>query len=423
MIHSAIFGYYPNASQGAIAQRSIQVTIRLLADVLRDRDALAVRGWRREGLNKEGRSKEAIFDSVGRLGQRFHSEDVGLSDSLPSRLHRISQLQWHECWLQQLRSEKKSSHTIRAYDVAARTFSTTSLPGDGALVWDESARMSVRDFHLFADPNNGRMDAWMNGLGDLKPTTINAKIAALTHLLKWLGHIVPDWIQRPSRSRSLPKTLGRRELERLRIAVSESEDPLAMPVSTLMLDTGLRVSELCALDIDDIDKEDLSALVIGGKGEKDRTVLFTKNSVDVLESWEPIRESRIRDSQDVGLRAMFVSSRGRRINPRSIQKMMDRLADASDIPKSRLSPHTLRHTFATGLLERGADLVTIQRLLGHSSIATTRVYLEIGDQTLREIYHRAQRSPPLAGLESDANGEGENQNKEFEETGRIPTEL
>ena len=423
MIHSAIFGYYPNASQGAIAQRSIQVTIRLLADVLRDRDAHAVRGWRREGLNKEGRSKEAIFDSVGRLGQRFHSEDVGLSDSLPSRLHRISQLQWHECWLQQLRSEKKSSHTIRAYDVAARTFSTTSLPGDGALVWDESAIMSVRDFHLFADPNNGRMDAWMNGLGDLKPTTINAKIAALTHLLKWLGHIVPDWIQRPSRSRSLPKTLGRRELERLRIAVSESEDPLAMPVSTLMLDTGLRVSELCALDIDDIDKEDLSALVIGGKGEKDRTVLFTKNSVDVLESWEPIRESRIRESQEVGLRAMFVSSRGRRINPRSIQKMMDRLADASDIPKSRLSPHTLRHTFATGLLERGADLVTIQRLLGHSSIATTRVYLEIGDQTLREIYHRAQRSPPLAGLESDANGEGENQNKEFEETGRIPTEL
>ena len=372
-------------------------------------------------MNKEGRNRETAFTPRGGLGQRFDSGDVGLSDTLPSRLHRISDLQWHECWLQQLRSEKKSAHTIRAYDVAARAFSTTSLPGEGALAWEDSSRIPVRDFHLFADPNNGRMDAWMNGLGELKPATINAKIAALTHLLKWLGHIVPDWIQRPSRSRSLPKTLGKRELDRLRRAISDSEDPLAMPVSTLMLDTGLRVSELCALDIDDIDKEDLSALVIGGKGEKDRTVLFTKKSVEVLESWEPIRERRIRGSEDFGLRAMFVSSRGRRINPRSIQKMMDRLADAADIPKSRLSPHTLRHTFATGLLERGADLVTIQRLLGHSSIATTRVYLEIGDQTLREIYHRAQRSPPPR-LESETN-EDEVQEMVEKSAGSIPTEL
>ena len=344
-------------------------------------------------MTGEGDRKEIENPLSGRFGRRFDSDEIGLEDSLPSRLNRLGELKWHDCWMQQLRSEKKSSHTIRAYDVAARSFSTTPLPGEGPLVWGETSTTPVRSFHTFADPNNGRMDAWMNSMGELKPSTINAKIAALTHLLKWLGHTVPDWIQRPSRSRSLPKTLGRRELARLRKAVSESEDPLAMPVSTLMLDTGLRVSELCALDIDDIDKEDLSALVIGGKGEKDRTVLFTQSSVEVLESWEPIRERRLRGGHDRGLRAVFVSSRGRRINPRSIQKMMDRLADAADIPKTRLSPHTLRHTFATGLLERGADLVTIQRLLGHSSIATTRVYLEIGDQTLREIYHRAQRNP------------------------------
>jgi len=136
----------------------------------------------------------------------------------------------------------------------------------------------------------------------------------------------------------------------------------------------------------------MSALVIAGKGEKDRTVLFTQATVKAIEGWTPIRNTRMgicdRENEQ---RSLLLSSRGRRMNPRSVQKLMDRLADAADIPRSRLSPHTLRHTFATGLLERGADLVTIQRLLGHASIATTRVYLEIGDQTLREIYHRAQR--------------------------------
>ncbi len=360
-----------------------------------------MRGGRRDGLSDDGKGSVADGSLAGRLGQRFHQEETGVNSSLPSRLYRISELPWHECWIQQLRSEKKSVHTIRAYDVAARGFSTTPLPGESDMGWDKVSCATVREFNLIADPNNGRMDAWINSLGELKPSTINAKIAAMAHLLRWLGHTVPHWIQRPSKSRSLPKTLGRRELSRLNRAVADSEDPLAMPVCTLMLDTGLRVSELCALDIDDVDKEDLSALVIGGKGEKDRTVLFTEATVGVLEKWEPIRDARLSLSQEEGLRAMFVSSRGRRINPRSIQKMVDRLADSADIPRSRLSPHTLRHTFATGLLERGADLVTIQRLLGHSSIATTRVYLEIGDQTLREIYHRAQRSPPLPEEEPD----------------------
>ena len=358
-------------------------------------------------MNERGEFGATDVLAPGRMGRRFLPEEIGIESSLPSRLSRLSELPWHECWIQQLRSEKKSPHTIRAYDVAARSFSTTKLPGEGGMSWEEASAVTVRSFHLIADPNNGRMDAWMNKLGDLKPSTINAKIAALTHLLGWMGHIVPDWIQRPSRNRPLPKTLGRSELGRLKRAVRESEDPLAVPVSTLMLDTGLRVSELCALDIDDLDKDDLSALVIGGKGEKDRTVLFTESTVEVLDTWEPIRERRISNGPDPSLRAMFVSSRGRRINPRSIQKMMDKLADSADIPQSRLSPHTLRHTFATGLLERGADLVTIQRLLGHSSIATTRVYLEIGDQTLREIYHRAQRSPPADETGSEESGNGE----------------
>tara|TARA_Y100001970_G_scaffold224083_1_gene276077 strand:+ start:5085 stop:6239 length:1155 start_codon:yes stop_codon:yes gene_type:complete len=327
---------------------------------------------------------------------------------LPQRLYRLSSLPWYDCWEQQLRTEKKSKHTIRAYSVAARDFSVTCLPQEEKVDWNEVKSLSVEEFHKRANPSLGRMDAWLNGLGEMRPASINARIAATSHLLKWLGFAVPEWVQRPARRKSLPRPLGRTEVIRLRSAAMRVEDPLAHPIVTTMLDTGLRVSELCNLDIDDIDHEDLSALVIGGKGEKDRTVLFTKITTEALDSWYPIRSMRsnlIHNEADE--RALFLSSRGRRINPRSIQKMIDKLADEADIPRSRLSPHTLRHTFATGLLERGADLVTIQRLLGHASIATTRVYLEISDQTLREIYHRAQNLPELAEFEIDEIAEKE----------------
>jgi len=341
---------------------------------------------------------------IGRAEQLEH-DDSYLS-RLPPRLQRLSSLPWYECWIQQLRTEKKSVHTIRAYTVAAKTFSTTCLPGEEERSWDEMQSINVEDFHAIANPNGGRMDAWMNGLGELRPSSLNARIAAISHLLGWFGHTVPDWIQRPTRRKTLPRTLGRSELSRLRKAAGNSEDPLSSPVVTILLDTGLRVSELCGLDIEDLDLEDLSALVIGGKGEKDRTVLFTDATVRAVEAWMPIRRSRNKlSSEGQEERALLLSSRGRRMNPRSVQKLIDKLAEASDIPKSRLSPHTLRHTFATGLLERGADLVTIQRLLGHSSIATTRVYLEIGDQTLREIYHRAQNSPPLTELLEEISGD------------------
>ena len=297
---------------------------------------------------------------------------------------------------------------IRDSTVAARDFSTTVLPGEDDLSWEQAQIIPVRVYHERSDPSTGRVDAWLNSLGELRPATINARIAAVSHLLKWLGYTVPEWVQRPARRRPLPRPLGRSEVLKVRSAALRMEDPLAHPIVTTMLDTGLRISELCNLDIDDVDHEDLSALVIGGKGEKDRTVLFTKKTTEAIEAWNPIRtmRSKMLENED-SERALFLSSRGIRINPRSIQKLIDRLADEAEIPRARLSRHTLRHTFATGLLERGADLVTIQRLLGHASIATTRVYLEISDQTLREIYHRAQRLPELEEFEIDSKVEDE----------------
>ena len=322
--------------------------------------------------------------------------------NLPQRLQRLALLPWFECWSQQLKTEKKSEHTIRSYVVAAKTFTTTPLPNEEIMSWNEIKEIQVSELFNRSNPNNGRIDSWLNTIGDLRPATINARIAAITHLLKWMGYTIPEWIQRPARSRSLPRTLGKNDLKKVRLAAIRSEDPIAFPVITMMLDTGLRCSEICNLDLDDVDLEDLSALVIGGKGEKDRTVLFTNATLDALDAWRPIRNARLKNcTREKDQRSLFFSSRSRRLNPRSVQKLLDRIADASDIPRTRLSPHVLRHSFATGLLERGADLVTIQRLLGHANISTTRVYLEIGDQTLREIYHRAQSSISIAELESE----------------------
>ena len=322
--------------------------------------------------------------------------------NLPQRLQRLALLPWFECWSQQLKTEKKSEHTIRSYVVAAKTFTTTPLPNEEIISWNEIKEIQVSELFNRSNPNNGRIDSWLNTIGDLRPATINARIAAITHLLKWMGYTIPEWIQRPARSRSLPRTLGKNDLKKVRLAAIRSEDPIAFPVITMMLDTGLRCSEICNLDLDDVDLEDLSALVIGGKGEKDRTVLFTNATLDALDAWRPIRNARLKNcTREKDQRSLFFSSRSRRLNPRSVQKLLDRIADASDIPRTRLSPHVLRHSFATGLLERGADLVTIQRLLGHANISTTRVYLEIGDQTLREIYHRAQSSLSIAELVSE----------------------
>jgi len=352
--------------------------------------------------NEEKIISEVIDDSNHELNLKG-AELLIHTKKLPQRLQRLAFLPWYECWTQQLKTEKKSEHTIRSYVVAAKTFTTTTLPNEEILSWDEIKEIQVSELFNRSNPNNGRVDSWLNTIGDLRPATINARIAAITHLLKWMGYAIPEWIQRPARSRSLPRTLGKNDLQKVRLAAIRSEDPIAFPIITMMLDTGLRCSEICNLDLDDVDLEDLSALVIGGKGEKDRTVLFTNATLDALDAWRPIRNARLKNCiREEDMRSLFFSSRSRRLNPRSVQKLLDRIADASDIPRTRLSPHVLRHSFATGLLERGADLVTIQRLLGHANISTTRVYLEIGDQTLREIYHRAQSSPSIADLESDS---------------------
>ncbi len=328
----------------------------------------------------------------GRFATPFSEEELGVPFGLPSRLSRLENMPWHGCYEMQLASEKKSKHTLRSYRTASKQFLMTVIPGELPPSWDALQNISVKEFSRWVDPNNGRLDLWVQSISELAPSTINARLASVSHLLNWVGHRIPDWVTRPQKGRSLPKTLTHREMERLKEAAATSENPFANLVITLFLDSGIRVSELCALDRASVDLDDLSATVREGKGNKDRLVLFTPATVTAIEAYSEIRKLIVarHTPSDEHRDALILNRRGRRLTPRAVQKLMDMLADDADIPKSKLSPHTLRHNFATGLLERGVDLVSIQRLLGHTNIATTRVYLEISDQSLREIYHRAQ---------------------------------
>ena len=306
--------------------------------------------------------------------------------SLPARLIHLRHLPWLECYQRQLQTENKSENTQKSYFYGLRPLIETVLPGEKVLSEEDYENLSIEALADRMEPMKGRLDLWAHSIAGLRPTTYNARLAAARHLIRWLGLLWPDHLQRARTGKRLPRTLTRRELTTVLETADRSENPAASLVVTMMLDTGLRVSEVCELNLEDIDFDDGSARVLGGKGDKDRLVLFTTRTVERLRSWLPIR-TRLAPGEE---QACFVNRHGRRLQPRGVQRMMDALGQEAGLPKGKLTPHVLRHNFATGLLERGADLVTIQRLMGHATIATTRVYLEISDQTLREVYHRAQ---------------------------------
>ena len=313
---------------------------------------------------------------------RLNDEEI----QLPPRLVHIQSLPWLDCYDQQLRTENKSENTRKTYLNGLRALVETPLPSEDILSESGLEAMNVATLAQRLEPLNGRIDRWTHSMSELSPSTYNARLAAARHIIKWLGHRWPDHLVRARTGRKLPRTLTRRELTSVIEAANTSENAIASVVITVLLDTGMRVSELCNLDLSDIEMEGLHAKVIGGKGDKDRIVLFTQRTRNCIDAYLPIRNSRLRN-EDL---PFLLNQAGRRLQPRGVQRLMDQLAIEAGLPKGKLTPHVLRHNFATGLLERGADLVTIQRLLGHTSIATTRVYLDISDQTLREVYHRAQ---------------------------------
>lgn len=196
----------------------------------------------------------------------------------------------------------------------------------------------------------------------------------------------------PKAHRTLPPALRQDEVRHLlEAAAARADDGSAVglrdvAILELLYATGIRVGELCGLDVDDVDRERRVVRVLG-KGRKERTVPFGRPAERALDAWL----TRGRRSLQVSGRsgpALFLGARGGRIDQRAVRTLVHaRLVDVPGAPD--LGPHGLRHTAATHLLEGGADLRTVQELLGHASLATTQIYTHVTTDRLRQAYRQA----------------------------------
>jgi integrase/recombinase XerC len=231
-------------------------------------------------------------------------------------------------------------------------------------------------------------------------STIARRAASARAFTAWcvrrgLAHADPgDRLTSPHAGRTLPAVLDAAEAAALMDHAAVAADdgsPVARrdrAILELLYATGIRVSELCAIDVDDIDHERRTVRV-RGKGDKERTVPFGLPAARALDEWMLVRAGQERHAGA----ALFVGVRGGRIDPRTVRSMVHRLTGEAGVPD--LAPHGLRHTAATHVLEGGADLRTVQELLGHATLATTQRYTHVSVERLRATFAQAH---PRSGV-------------------------
>ena len=228
----------------------------------------------------------------------------------------------------------------------------------------------------------------------LAASSVARILVSLRSLYRFLvgeGHVTGDptvAVGAPARPRSLPKAIGVRETERL---LEQPRDDLLGRRDRAILETlygaGVRISELVALDVDDVDVDEGSVLVRAGKGGKDRRVPLGRAARTALGAYLTVsRPTLLERAAPSGARgALFLNARGGRLTRQGCWKILKGYASAAGLG-DRVSPHTLRHSFATHMLEAGADIRAVQELLGHASLVTTQVYTLVTTRRLREVY-------------------------------------
>ena len=271
-----------------------------------------------------------------------------------------------------------SKATISSYNFDLQKFSIYLKENDIKI--DEVIDKDVQDYMKLLKINNYEI------------TSINRKIVCLRNFFKYYVTEINENANNPMINYStlkapkrLPKDLF---LEQVKILLKPNENRKELAnrnqcIILLLLYTGMRVSELCNLNVLDVDIDECCVRVFG-KGSKERMVYFMPSLIPFLNEYlENVRPGLLLDKKD---EALFINSKGQRISPRAIQILLKERALQSDTPFD-VSPHMLRHTFATNLLNNDTDLKIVQELLGHESLSTTQIYTHVSKARLQKVYN------------------------------------
>ncbi|MCI1273079.1 MAG: tyrosine recombinase XerC [Clostridiaceae bacterium] len=230
-----------------------------------------------------------------------------------------------------------------------------------------------------------------------KKTTLARKISSIRTFYKYLTReqqveVNPALsLNSPKKPKTLPKFLTVDEVEKIlnNVKIDTPSGFRNRAILELLWATGMRVSELSGLNFGDLDLEN-NEIKVFGKGAKERIILVSERAKNYLNNYittaRPLVAKGYRLEEPTESTPLFINKTGYRLQPRMIRRVINDIVDAIQLPK-HVSPHVFRHSFATHLIENGADLRVVQELLGHASISNTQIYTHVSTQHLKDVYN------------------------------------
>ncbi len=284
-----------------------------------------------------------------------------------------------------------SENTVSAYRRDLRRF-LRYLTAEGLTEASEVLAETIENFILTIRTGS-------DGAALLSPTSTARSVAAIRGWLKFCeleGEISSDpstAVRPPAQAQRLPRAISTHEVELILEAASVGDGPAPLrnrAMLELLYSTGARISEVVGLDIDDLDTSpDTAAVRLFGKGRKERVVPVGSFACQAIDAYLVQGRPQLATA-GVGTPALFLNFRGSRLSRQSAWAVLGAAARQAGIDNpERVSPHTLRHSFATHLLAGGADVRVVQELLGHASVTTTQIYTLLTPDALREMYTAA----------------------------------